>query len=1471
MKGAQDNPSLQGSVSTDETPTSASLVSILNSLSSTQPSVHILGESTSTTQYRNIVTSCETSSVANVVNIGSVNSLSTAVGNLRNNSSVFNQQTAAVPVRTLINPPTLKPSPHRQPFALAQDQVGITLPTIEKLELTSGVSNVVHSLQSRIGSTGMPLAGHHQPQNSAASPAAHSLQAHHQQLPVHLQNQSPVQSHIHNPPAQQQQFQRLKVEDALSYLDQVKFKFGSQPQVYNDFLDIMKEFKSQSIDTPGVIQRVSNLFRGHPELIIGFNTFLPPGYKIEVQANEQVNVSMPGAGTCTVTPQPPPNTTSTSVSSFTPVTNTQSVTNSGTLVTGINVSYTTPDKNCQQSVSSVSVHSSIPNQQSNQQSAESSMASPPHSPDESLSTSTTPKANQPVEFNHAINYVNKIKNRFQGQPDIYKQFLEILHTYQKEQRNLKEGVHTTTKPLTEAQVYSQVAKLFQNQEDLLQEFGHFLPDANGAAAILPPPKPVNNDHTPAVKKTTFAKPPTSVGNTNNQIKAPQVVKRPLPSVPHQPAKKPRMTSLKDVTLAEAGKCGTLNEFAFFDNVRKALRSQEAYENFLRCLLLYNQEIVSRTELVQLVTPFLSKYQELFKWFRNFLDHKDTSSGIVLEPVPPKVVNHERERISGDLAMEIDYSSCKRYGASYRALPKNYVHPKCSGRTTLCKEVLNDTWVSFPSWSEDSTFVSSRKTQYEEYIYRCEDERFELDVVLETNLSTVHVLEALQKKIIRMTPEERARLRLDDTLGGSSSVIHQRAIKKVYGDKAADIIEGLKKNPVVAVPLVVKRLKTKEEEWRLAQKSFNKMWRDQNEKYYLKSLDHQGLTFKQNDVKCLRSKNLLNEIETIFEERHEQVEEGTEEVTSGPHLSVMYSDKSVLEDAANLIIHHVKRQTGIHKEDKQKIKLFMRHFIPDFFSVPRGELSDDENEREDDSQTEESKPCDQESSGKHTSDDGSKNSVGGLEKRSSYTQQKGTSNMKENKENILESHKEGNVSHFIKELAKDISPSDNDRNTSRWEAKQSPKDDYQVDIDSSDSDGSYAVLFANNNWYLFLRLHNILSERLAKIYNKASQLAEEEQREKKERKESTALSLRLRPKPDVEVEDYKPAFLEMVKNLLDGNMESNQYEDTLREMFGIDAYLAFTMDRVVQNAVRQLQHVVSDEICTQCMDLYLQESKNEATGGTFYSMSMQHIAAENAYRKKAEQLFSEENCFKIVLYKNEGKLSFELLDTDGSEDRGDERWSENSEKYTAEEDTISDELKEQLSKKPVFLHRNIRTRQQQKAKQRQNFEQNVRKQESEKYKETCLKKEEAYTNEENSLITKENISKSLDLDNSCAKKNEESTDIGKNNECLFDVDSYKTVIVVPNESYLYKRMALKKARFTHQQVSRRLNKKFHQWHGKWLELCVTNDMKTACQKWLLGEREDLIRCRTVCEEKNDPTKPPYAPYNHYRLQKSEKEM
>jgi paired amphipathic helix protein Sin3a len=44
----------------------------------------------------------------------------------------------------------------------------------------------------------------------------------------------------------------------------------------------------------------------------------------------------------------------------------------------------------------------------------------------------------PMEFNHAINYVNKIKNRFVRDPETYKAFLEILQTYQKEGRAIQD-------------------------------------------------------------------------------------------------------------------------------------------------------------------------------------------------------------------------------------------------------------------------------------------------------------------------------------------------------------------------------------------------------------------------------------------------------------------------------------------------------------------------------------------------------------------------------------------------------------------------------------------------------------------------------------------------------------------------------------------------------------------------------------------------------------------------------------------------------------------------------------------------------------------------------------------------------------------------------------------------------------------------------------------------------------------------
>lgn len=81
-----------------------------------------------------------------------------------------------------------------------------------------------------------------------------------------------------------------------------------------------------------------------------------------------------------------------------------------------------------------------------------------------LAQGSAAAAAKTVEFDHAIMYVTNIKKRFANQPRTYHTFLEILHTYQKEQRGIKE-------------VLEQVSSLFADHPDLLREFTFFLPDA----------------------------------------------------------------------------------------------------------------------------------------------------------------------------------------------------------------------------------------------------------------------------------------------------------------------------------------------------------------------------------------------------------------------------------------------------------------------------------------------------------------------------------------------------------------------------------------------------------------------------------------------------------------------------------------------------------------------------------------------------------------------------------------------------------------------------------------------------------------------------------------------------------------------------------------------------------------------------------------------------------------------------------
>lgn len=330
--------------------------------------------------------------------------------------------------------------------------------------------------------------------------------------------------------------------------------------------------------------------------------------------------------------------------------------------------------------------------------------------------------------------------------------------------------------------------------------------------------------------------------------------------------------------------------------------------------------------------------------------------------------------------------------------------------------------------------------------------------------------------------------------------------------------------------------------------------------------------------------------------------------------------------------------------------------------------------------------------------------------------------------------------------------------------------------------------ASNNWYLFLRLHAILCERLAKIYEKAVSLADEESKLKTNRKDSTAVALRLKPKPQIEIEDYYPAFLDMVKNLLDGNMDSNTYEDTLREMFGIHAYIAFTLDKIVSHAVRQLQHCVTERTALACTELFLKEQKKGGTGGPC-ATAHRRVRQETNYEKAVEQIIQDENCYKTYIYKSNCRMTIEMIDIDSEEPKKAEeakKWNSYKEEYA---DCSGGDRKPHL---PLYLNRNLRKWN---TKIRRNSSSASNSKDSESSKDKRHDKDKRDAQSDKRLDKRlEELERKLN-ERSPPERNQ--TDhpgfaVSDETQCRFNVDA-KIMFTTNKDSFLYKRCAFLKAR------------------------------------------------------------------------------
>ncbi|KAG1890523.1 uncharacterized protein F5891DRAFT_964831 [Suillus fuscotomentosus] len=994
----------------------------------------------------------------------------------------------------------------------------------------------------------------------------------------------------------------LNVTDALGYLDAVKVQFHDQPDVYNHFLDIMKDFKSGLIDTPGVIKRVSHLFNGHPDLIQGFNTFLPVGYRIE----------------CSSDPQQ---------SSF--------------------ITVTTPTGTMLQSTRDDSWPSAP-------------IAPPPAvlaEPDANMYGSLDSSSIEP-----AVQYVQKIKQRCDEAT--YRRFLEILGKY-----------HNTTDAVDEREVSAEIARLFKDDPDLRADFRIFMPEKSQALFD-------------EAEESYITAPTGRRTRSNTPLDGKPVRRRtdPQPLIePSVPQKRKRKANERD-TVSAAPKAPSKpplppsllppDDTHFFDRVKRALGNRDTYNEFLKLVNLFTQELIDTARLVREARNFLGD-AELMRQFREILgwDDRRERERWVLEESQQQQTWARAQGQGGSMVVPIRpgrVSAGLQLG-SYRRMPASEANVTCAGRDEMCRAVLNDEWVSHPTWSsEDAGFIAHKKNIYEEALHRSEEERHEYDFHVEAATRTIAILEPLAAKIAQLPLEERSAFKLKPNLGGSGKAVHARVIKKIYGREAGlDVLQAMQDAPALAIPVVLMRLKEKEEEWKRAQREWNKVWREVDARNASRALDHAGIACKAADKKALSAKALVAQIEAARDAQVSQraalVDPLFARARVRHQLAYEVADTGVLQDAVKMALSFLDRTQGqIGAPERRRIEGFLRTFIPLFFVLDQevfhrafvlGEAGEVEmGDDGDDGET-----------GSVAGGNGGKKRKGGLGSGGDL------------RKKLLKSEQAKLTGR--KTRAQEAASPSSSRPTSRPASPAIP-DAMQVDaVEEGEREpvvplrkaSRKNVFFGNTVFYVLLRLLEVLYSRLLFFKKLSARIAIETPKSA-----SKAKSLDDRA---AHADHFYDLMLESCERLFDNEIEQYVFEEQMRYMFGVkDAYRIFTIDKVIGSLIKQVQIVLADSRSQELFELLKRDR----------ALQVPTIQDQLNSRRFAENLLGpDENIFRIDWLPDTKTMTIQLLGKDDSRIDDSEMLAERWQAYV--DSFVSSPITEGISQSRVgrpFLRKNI---------------------------------------------------------------------------------------------------------------------------------------------------------------------------------------
>lgn len=659
---------------------------------------------------------------------------------------------------------------------------------------------------------------------------------------------------------------------------------------------------------------------------------------------------------------------------------------------------------------------------------------------------------------------------------------------------------------------------------------------------------------------------------------------------------------------------TQEEFGFFDRAKKHIGNRASYAEFLKLINLFTQDLIDKHVLIDRVGAFIGNNPDLMAFFTNFLGIEEQEDLV-------------ESRIRPDPG-RVNLSHCRSLGPSYRHLPKRDQNKLCKGRDAMCYEVLNDVWASHPTWaSEDSGFVAHRKNQYEEALHRVEEERHDYDFHIESCQRTIQLMEPLVQQINAASDADRANFQLQPGLGGASEAIPKRIIMKIYGrEVGARIMSDMFVRPAAVLPIILRRLKQKLEEWKQVQREWEKIWREQIHRQFWKSLDHQGINAKNLDKKNFQQKTLVSEIQAKFEEQRKSRDAGFPQPKH--QLEYSFTSPDVVLDATRLVLVGLEAdRSNYNPGDQTKIRNFFLDFIPKFFSMDKQLFENLVLEHPDLVRSQEEADEEPPSEVRPVPRSKSKLKKQALLYRNVLDRSRDESVVSGSKESTPMPI-DASDTEMPTETILDGPTLDNPPTT--W-IKLNPRLKESTKLFTLDEAYPHTTFnfWANANLYQFFRLYEMLYSRLLALKQNEKAVHESVHRYKGEGGG---------PKPAVELgmidkgpddffnntgpdADYYTQVLLMCEEVIAGILEMSHLEETLRRYYNATGWQLYTVDKLVAAIIRCIWGVLSSDNKDKSLDITNLFLKDRDRPDTTRAQEIQ-------YRKQVEKFSKDGEVYRI---------------------------------------------------------------------------------------------------------------------------------------------------------------------------------------------------------------------------------------------------